>query len=183
MSPTSSSKTWSDPLEQLTAEGALPVDRFVTFKVNQLSTAFERQWTRFMHEKAGVNLSQWRILAILRGGPATFARVVEMTGMNKALMTRSTRELQALRLLAITDTPGDARSITLSLAAKGERVLSQVLPLALERQRRLLSSLTPAERRVFYAAIDKLHLAALDWDSGSEDKRQKSALIGRLPRP
>lgn len=164
----------SDPLVELQDPAIMPVERFVTFKVNQLSTAFERQWTRVMREKAGVTLSQWRILAVLQPGATTFARVTEATAINKGLVSRSVRELQDMGLLKATETPDDARSITLGLTAKGQRLLKDVQPLALARQRHLLSALTACERRAFYAAIDKLARAAVEWEGG-----QAGATAGR----
>lgn len=159
-------RTWTDPLVTLQSQTPLPVDQFVTFKVNQLSMAFERQWTRFMREKAGVSLSEWRILAMLAShGPLPFARVVEATGINKALCSRSARTLQNQKLITSAETDGDARSITLALAPRGERLVAEVRPHAQRRQSLLLSALTPAERKALYAAIDKLQQAAQSWDA------------------
>lgn len=165
---TSHSDLSLDPLAALDDPVMMPVERFLTFKVNQLSTAFERQWTRVMRDKAGVNLSHWRILAVLQPGAATFARVTEATGVSKALVSRSARELQEMRLINISDTPDDARSITLALTTKGFKLLKEVQPLALARQRHLLSALTAAERRMFYSAVDKLAKAAQEWEGGQE---------------
>ncbi|OZI71306.1 MarR family winged helix-turn-helix transcriptional regulator [Bordetella genomosp. 12] len=156
---------WLDPLAQLDAGGVLPVEDFLTFRVNQLSAAFERQWTRFMREQAGVSLSEWRILAMLKDGSSTFARLVDGTGVNRALLHRSARALEALNLVTITDTPGDARSTTLTLTGAGKKLLAKVLPLALERQRHLLGVLSPDERQTLYRVIGKLRDAALDWDT------------------
>jgi len=163
----SADPVWQDPVASLRETGELPVDLFVTYKINQLSSAFERQWTRVMREKAGVSLSEWRILAVLREGSATFARVVEATGVNKAQASRSMHQLEELMLVTISDTPGDARSVTLALTGKGQGLLEEVLPVALQRQAHLLSVLTPNERKVLYSSIDKLKDAASEWDDAS----------------
>lgn len=155
---------WSDPLLALQADGRLAVERFVTFQVNQLSTAFERQWTRVMRDRAGVNLSQWRILAMLDAGPMVFSRLVDSIGIDKALMSRSTRGLQAKNLIEVGPTPDDARSLTLGLTPKGRRLLTRMMPVAHQRQRHLLSSLTADERRCFYRAVEKLRASADDWE-------------------
>lgn len=162
--PRSQPDPWSDPLQALQADGRLEVERFVTFQINQLSTAFERQWTRVMRERAGVSLSQWRILAMLEAGPMVFSQLVDATGIDKALMSRSMRALEALNLIQVGPTPEDARSLTLSLTPKGQRVLARMMPLASQRQQHLLSALTAEERRYFYTAVEKLKAAAEDWD-------------------
>lgn len=166
--PALQSVPWQDPLEQLEKTGSLPVETFLTFRVNQLSTAFERQWSRFMREEAGVSLSEWRILAMLEDGPSTFARLVDVTGVNRALLHRSAHALAKLDLVNITDTPGDARSTTLSLTPASRKLLKKVQPLALARQKHFLSILTRQERQVLYGVINKLRLAANDWDSAFE---------------
>lgn len=155
---------WTDPLQALEAEGTIAIERFVTFQVNQLSTSLERQWARTMRDDAGIGLSQWRILAMLEGGSATFARLVETIGIDKALMSRSTRDLEAAGLVSVSPTPGDARSLTLAVTAKGRRLLKRMMPLALRRQHHLLSALTHEERRVFYAAVEKIRVAAECWE-------------------
>lgn len=163
-SPAARPDPWQDPLDQLERTGSFPIEMFLTFQVNQLSSAFERQWARFMREKAGVSLSEWRILAMLQHGPRTFAHVVELTAMNKALAHRSARTLADLDLIGISDTPGDARSTTLALSAKGRKLLAKVLPLSMKRQKLFLSALSAAERQAFYSALGKLRSVALEWE-------------------
>jgi DNA-binding MarR family transcriptional regulator len=163
-SPPAQHTLWPDPLHVLDETGALDVDQFVTFRVNQLSAALERQWARSIRDKAGVSLSEWRIMAVLQSGAQTFARLVELTEVNKALVHRSAKSLASLELIQITDTPGDARSTTLTLTAKGRRLLSKIRPHALERQRHFLSALSAEERRTFYTALDKLRAAAVRWN-------------------
>lgn len=165
--------TWSDPLQALQADGRLAVERFVTFQVNQLSTAFERQWTRLMRDRAGVSLSQWRILAMLESGPMVFSRLVDGIGIDKALMSRSTRGLEGMNLVKVGPTPDDARSLTLSLTPQGHRLLARMMPLAAQRQQHLLSALTAQERHCFYSAVDKLKAAADDWERSAPATGQR----------
>jgi DNA-binding MarR family transcriptional regulator len=160
---------WQDPLDLLELSGPLPVDLFLTFRVNQLSSAFERQWSRYMRDKAGVSLSEWRIMAMLQSGAHTFARIVELTEVNKALVHRSAKSLSGLGLIEITDTPGDARSTTMALTSKGQTLIRKIRPLALARQKHFLSALTAQERRLFYVAIEKLRTAAHEWDQSLKE--------------
>lgn len=156
----------SDPLERLDQDGVLPFDQFVTFRVNQLSMAFERQWTRYMRERVGLSLAEWRIVATLSGrGPSTFSQVVLSTGMNKSLCSRCVGTLQESGLIEVQATPGDSRSLTLSTTRKAARLVAQLRPAVLQRQRLLLGALTRHERQVLYDALDKLQAAAALWDA------------------
>jgi DNA-binding MarR family transcriptional regulator len=157
--------SFTDPLEQLNRENTLAFDMFVTFKVNRLSTAFERQWTRFMREEVGLSLAEWRVVATLSGVEhKTFAQVVQAIGMNKSLCSRCLATLQQQNLVASEVTPGDSRSLTLSLTARGRQLVTKLKPAVLRRQRMLLESLTRQERQILYAALDKLHGAAANWE-------------------
>ncbi|MGE4337817.1 MAG: MarR family winged helix-turn-helix transcriptional regulator [Pigmentiphaga sp.] len=168
--PGDASPPWRDPLEQLQGEADLPLDLYLTFRVNLLSNVFERQWSRFLRESAGVSLSEWRIIAMLQNGPSTFARLVDATDVNKGLLHRSARSLAELGIITISATPGDARSTTLTLTKAGKQLLNRVRPLTLERQQHFLSVLEPEERQALYAAFDKLRAAAVQWDSILEAK-------------
>lgn len=162
--PSPSRHPWHDPLDLLVDADSLPVEHFLTFKVNQLSTTFERQWTRVMREQVGLTLSQWRILAMLHQGRSTFARMVHMTGINKAIVSRTIRELESLALITVEATPDDRRSLTLALTDEGGQLLRKVQPMAICRQQRLLSALTATERRTLYVALEKLARAASVWE-------------------
>lgn len=159
--------TTPDPLDELDSGRGLTLDLFVTFRINQLSMAFERQWTRFMREQVGLSLGEWRVVAILHGlSPATFAQVVQRLGMNKSLCSRCVASLQEQGLVQAGPTPGDARSVTLTLTAAGRRLVHRLRPLVIGRQRMLLQALTEAERRMLYGALDKLDAAAASWGEG-----------------
>lgn len=160
---------WQDPLQALETTGDLPVESFLTFQVNQLSSAFEREWSRFLRRQAGVSLGEWRLMAMLHHGPSTFARLVEATAMNKALAHRCARALADAELVEISATPGDGRSTTLALTHAGTALFERFRPRALERQRQLLCALTAQERRTLYRVLERLRAAALRWDPGAKD--------------
>lgn len=155
----------SDPLDRIDQPGGLPFTQFVTFKVNQLSMAFERQWTRYMREQVGLSLGEWRVVATLAGAERlTFAAVVAATGMNKSLCSRCIASLLEAGWVESRPTPGDARSLTLQLTRKGRRQVEDLRPVVIKRQRMLLRALSRAERVALYSAIDKLQAAAVRWE-------------------
>ena len=161
--------TLDDPLHRLEAQEGLPFDQFVTFRVNQLSMAFERQWTRYMREHVGLSLAEWRIVATLAGrGSLTFAQVVRATGMNKSLASRCVTALEEQGLVDAAPTPTDSRSLTLSLTRRADKLVKQLRPTVLRRQRLLLEALNAQERRVLYTALDKLQAAAATWGAGED---------------
>lgn len=151
---------WEDPVDRLKRDGDLPYDAFVSFRLDQVSTLLERQWSRIVRGEADISLSEWRMLAVLQGGPRLFSDLVDATGINKGLCSRSATRLQQLNFVQAEPVFEDARRVVLALTAKGMRLVEKIKPKAVERQSVLLSALTAAERRALYKAFGKLTAAA-----------------------
>ena len=153
-----------DPLSLLEQDGRICIEQFVTFRVNQLSLLFGRQWMRTFKESSGVSIGQWRMLALLQSGSSTVSQLVRVLEMDKALAGRLARDLQAMSLVDVRQTPTDARGLTLSLTKGGKDLIDKMRPLVLERQRHLLGALSVSERASLYRIIEKLAAAAEEWD-------------------
>lgn len=180
MAPRSAPPEPFDPLAPLQQHNALPLQSFVTFRINQLSMAFERQWTRYMRDRAGMSLAEWRIVATLAssGEEATFAHVVQATGMNKSLCSRCVTSLRDQGFLSVEPTPGDSRSLTLQLTRKATRLLGELGPVVLQRQRMFLEALTRDERVALFSALDKLQAVAAKWNDRGPEASAKSTEAG-----
>lgn len=85
-------------------------------KISRLSLAAARA-------EAGLNLSQWRVLAAVAdqaGRSAT--EVVAMTPMDKGVVSRSVESLVKAKLLKKQLHPHDGRRVTLTLTARGAKI-------------------------------------------------------------
>lgn len=119
---------------------------FFTVAANKLSTGASRLYLRCF----GIGIIEWRIMAMLAIEPRISpARITHVIGIDKAGVSREMRKLEAKGYLRISDDATNLRRKTLELTAKGYAVHDQVIQVALERERRLLSDLTPEEATVF----------------------------------
>ena len=131
----------------------------LSLRLNRLTQLLDRQMARLLAETVGIGHGEWRLLAALaRMGPATFGVIVEVTLVDKALASRGIVALEEKNLLRKSPTPGDARSVTIELTARGRRLVDRVAPVWRARQEHLLRGLTQAERIMLYQAIGKLAL-------------------------
>jgi DNA-binding MarR family transcriptional regulator len=130
------------------------VPAFVTFIANKLS----RSATVLYQERFGVNVTEWRILALLAIEPAiSAARICHVIGYDKGPVSRTLATMEDSGLVSIRTDKHDGRSHAISLTPKGQSTHDQVIALALERERRLLSCLRNDEREALINLLVRIH--------------------------
>lgn len=131
----------------------LELDRFLPYRLSVLSNRISQDIARLYGERFALNVTEWRILAVLGRYPDLSAtQVAERTAMDKVAVSRAVTSLLASGRLKRRLHGQDRRRSMLQLSAKGYRVYDEVAPLALDYERRLLEGLRDDER----AAIDRL---------------------------
>lgn len=131
----------------------LELDRFLPYRLSVLSNRISQDIAALYGERFGLNVTQWRILAVLGRYPGLSAtEVAERTAMDKVAVSRAVTSLLGSGRLQRRLHGDDRRRSVLQLSAKGYRVYDDVAPLALEYERRLLEGLQPDER----SALDRL---------------------------
>jgi len=96
-----------------------------------------------------VNVTEWRILALLAIEPAiSAARICHVIGFDKGPVSRTLAVMEQSGLVTIRTDESDGRTHAISLTSKGRTTHDQVIAAALERERRLLSCLRKDEREV-----------------------------------
>ena len=131
----------------------LELDRFLPYRLSVLSNRISQDIARLYAERFALNVTEWRILAVLGRYPDLSAtQVAERTAMDKVAVSRAlTSLLKSGRLKRRLDAQDRRRSV-LRLSAKGYRVYDEVAPMALAYEGRLLEGLKQDER----AALDRL---------------------------
>jgi DNA-binding MarR family transcriptional regulator len=131
----------------------LELDRFLPYRLSVLSNRISQDIARLYGERFGLNVTEWRILAVLGRYPDLSAgEVAERTAMDKVAVSRAVTSLLAGGRLKRRIHGSDRRRSVLALSAKGYKVYDEVAPLALAYERRLLEGLREDER----AALDRL---------------------------
>lgn len=130
------------------------VPAFVTFIANKLSNSA----TVFYQRNFGVNVTEWRIMSLLAIEPGIQAsRICHVIGFNKGSVSRTLSTMQKRGLIAIRTAPGDGRSHSISLTARGRTTHDKVIVAALDRERRLLSCLNKDERETLTELLRRIH--------------------------
>ncbi len=145
------------------AGGSLILERFVPYRLSVLSNTVSRAIARIYAERFDLTIPEWRVMAQLgRHGRLSAGDIVGLTAMDKVRVSRAVARLVASGRVAAVADETDRRRQVLTLAAPGRRIYREIVPLALEREERLLGALEPAERRTLDRLLAKLQNQAME---------------------
>jgi DNA-binding MarR family transcriptional regulator len=153
-----STRSRKEPAKAADAGPTLDLDRYVPALITFIANKLSNSATTLYQRNFGVNVTEWRIMALLAIEPAIPAsRICHVIGFNKGPVSRTLTEMRDRGLIAIRTDPNDGRTHSISLTAKGRATHDKVIVAALGRERRLLSCLSPAEREVLIDLLRRLH--------------------------
>lgn len=120
---------------------------------NRLGQPFAQQ---FGH-RLGITLTQWRCIMALAVEPgASGEAVARRMGLEKMTVSRALRRLDRLAY-AEPSGPGNRRAWRLT--ASGWRIVDEIMPVALERDRAALAGVGEAERAAVATVLERIAAA------------------------
>jgi DNA-binding MarR family transcriptional regulator len=146
-------------------EQVLDLDRYVPALITFIANKLSRSATALYQKNFAVNVTEWRILALLAIEPdISAARICHVIGFDKGPVSRTLVAMEQRDLVAIKADREDGRTHSISLTAKGVVTHAKVIAVALERERRLLSCLSKLERETLIGLLQRVHgnLAAMN---------------------
>jgi DNA-binding MarR family transcriptional regulator len=142
-------------------DSALRLDGYLPYRLSVASNAVSRLIARAYEDRFGLTIPQWRLIAVLaEDGPLTQQAIGARTVMDKVTVSRATQGLVKRRLVQRAPHDADGRSHHLALSRAGERLYSEVSPVALEYETRLLSEFDPAAVEELKRVLRHLERAA-----------------------
>ena len=138
---------------------------FLPYRLSVTSNAVSNRIAVEYRARFGVNVPEWRVMAVLGDvGALTQRQLVGITFMDKVAVNRACKVLVDRGLLARSPNSSDGRSHMLELTEAGKEMHRQIMPLALGMEERLLECLTTAEQRNLRKILDKLFARVRDSD-------------------
>ena len=140
----------------------LDLEHFLPYRLSVLSNRISQDIAALYAERFNLGITEWRILAILGRYPGLSANeVAERTAMDKVAVSRAVASLLKQKRLKRQFDKADLRRSVLSLSAAGEKIYSQVAPLAMQLQNALLVNFDDKERVLLNLLLEKLAAAEL----------------------
>lgn len=140
---------------------ALILDSFIPYRLSITSNLVSARIARAYEALFGLTIAEWRLVAVVaETGSTTQQAIGVRTRMDKVTVSRAAIALVERGLLERSRQPGDGRSHLLTLTAAGGDLYAQVVPKALELERRIFGQLDTAEIDQFMATLRRIDDAA-----------------------
>ena len=135
----------------------LDLEHFLPYRLSVLSNRVSQTIAGAYARRFGIGVTEWRVIAVVGRYPGLSANAVAArTAMDKVAVSRAVARLLARALLQREMHGDDRRRSVLQLSEDGYRIYDEVVPLALDCERRLLEQLSEEERATLHALIDRL---------------------------
>jgi len=126
---------------------SLRLSGFLPYRLSVLANTVSSAIAGAYAQRFGLSIPAWRVLAVLADTPnLSAAEVAAQTAMDKVAVSRAVAALLRDKRLQRRIARSDRRRSVLCLSSAGERVYSQVVPVALNYEKELLASLDSADR-------------------------------------
>ena len=149
------------------------LSEFLPYRLSVTSNAVSQRIAQEYRNRWGLSVPEWRVMAVLGdSGPHTQRKLTTMTIMDKVAVNRACKVLDDRGLAVRKPNAQDGRSHLLELTGEGVRMHDEIMPLALEMERRLFSNFLPEEIDQFRSLLLRVRgevddLDADDIDSGN----------------
>ena len=142
-------------------EGVLVLEAFLPYRLSVLSNIVSGRIAKSYAERFSLTVPEWRVMAVLGRFPGlTAGEVTERTAMDKVQVSRAVARLLKTKRIERRVVDGDRRARHLFLTGEGRGVYSEIVPLALDYERRLAASLSVADRARLEKLLAKLTTAS-----------------------
>jgi DNA-binding MarR family transcriptional regulator len=143
---------------------------FIPYLLSITSNAVSGRIALEYRQRFGLSVPEWRVMAVLGdSGPLTQRDLTRLTVMDKVAVNRACKVLEDRGLASRRPNAQDGRSHLLELTSAGTRMHDEIMPLALEMQRRLFARFAPEEVAHFRQLLDRIRGEVVDLDAGDID--------------
>ncbi len=147
-----------------------PLARFLPYVLSITSNAVSGRIAQEYRTRFGLSVPEWRVMAVLGdAGTLTQRDLTQRTLMDKVAVNRACKVLEERGLAARTPNEQDGRSHHLELTADGKAMHGEIMPLALEMEKRVFEGLSTPEVEQFRELLDRVRARVGDIDSDSID--------------
>jgi DNA-binding MarR family transcriptional regulator len=147
-----------------------PLSEFLPYQLSITSNAVSGRIALEYRQRFGLSVPEWRIMAVLGdAGPLTQRDLTRLTLMDKVAVNRACKVLEERGLAYRRPNEQDGRSHHLDLTETGVRMRDDIMPLALEMERRLFSNFAPEEVAQFRHLLERVRGEVKDLDADGID--------------
>ena len=145
------------PQQDNARAGVANFDPSPSFLICALANKIAVIAARNVRKLLDLSLMEWRVLAVLAVEPAASpGRIIEVSGVNKAAVSRAVSAMERRGLVTRAPAPGHGLRTQLHLTAAGHAVHDQGIGARVQAEEQLLAGLTPADRARLSSVLRQL---------------------------
>jgi DNA-binding MarR family transcriptional regulator len=130
---------------------------FMPYRLSVTSNAVSTVIAGEYRSRFGLKVPEWRVMAVLGDtGSATQRELVAATKMDKVAVNRACKVLEHRGLIERSPNERDGRSHHLELTMDGRAMYDDIMPLAMDMERRIFAPLAGREREQLRVTLAKL---------------------------
>jgi DNA-binding MarR family transcriptional regulator len=134
----------------------IQLETFLPYRLNRIAAAVSQDFRSVYGPHHDLTIPEWRVLATLGQFEEISAKEIgQHSSMHKTKVSRAVRALEERRWLKRRESEADRREEILTLTASGQKAYRQIVPKAVEFERRIVDELGP-EAKPFLAALERL---------------------------
>lgn len=155
-------------MQRKTRPPLIHLEELLTYRISSLYSLLSAGTAKDLSIPHGLVLREWRVMVLLAGNePMSGSELAARSLLDKASVSRAVSSLEARKLISVTLSGIDARMKVLRLTDAGWDLYAEVAPRSIARQKRLMSVLTPAERKALSSMLARIEKEAVRYFSGS----------------
>ena len=138
------------------AMAKIQLETFLPYRLNRIAAAVSQDFRSVYGPHHDLTIPEWRVLATLGQFEEISAKEIgQHSSMHKTKVSRAVRALEERRWLKRRESEADRREEILTLTASGQKAYREIVPKAVEFERRIVDELGP-EAKPFLAALERL---------------------------
>jgi DNA-binding MarR family transcriptional regulator len=158
-------------------DAPLRLSDFLPYQLSVASNAVSYRIAEVYRSEFGLKIPEWRVMAVLGdSGQLTQRELTRLTLMDKVAVNRACKVLEERELAVRQPNASDGRSHLLELTDRGHEMHGQIMPLALEMERRLFSSFTEEEIETFRSLLGRVREEVQDLEADDIDDESNFGL-------
>lgn len=139
------------------AGSAFALENFLPYRLSVVTQTVSGGLSKIYASRFDLSVPQWRVMAVLgRYEPISANEVCDRTVMDKVAVSRAVQAMLRRGLVERTVDNRDRRRSALRLSKRGRSIHNEIVPMALEYERKLLQSLTEEERTALDSLLKRL---------------------------
>ena len=147
------------------SDNEMPFEQFLTYRLLALTSRLSRQAIKIIESRHDLRLPEWRCLAMIGRHSVLHAnRISEIAGMDRGLVSRAIQGPLPKGYALVERDKDDKRIVRVTLTKGGCALYEEMLPVMQQRQKRLLSALSPKDRKAVDRIIERLTQSLDEWE-------------------